>query len=676
MSFLYPGFLFALSAISIPIVIHLFNFQRPKTILFTNVKYLREVKESTSNRLKLKHLLILLCRIAFIALLVLSFAQPFMAGKNAALMKDDPNVLVYLDNSFSMQNQGEEGTLMEEGVKAIEKLSHVYPHASEFALLTNDFEGRDQFFVNKEKMSERLTEINYSNISRSNLAIQKRILKTLNEGKKSHIFLISDFQKSTGGDLNSLKADTVNEYYILPLKARNKGNIYIDSVWLTHPLVRPHENNSMELKIANSGEKEINDLVVKLYIDDIQVSSANVTIGANASANASFNFNINSGGQKKCKIAFEDFPVTFDNTHYFVLNVAPKIKILHLFDGDKTFINKVYQNENIFDIQSSNIGNTNYSSIASSNLIVLENVGEIPSAMVTSLKEFIKKGGSLFIAPPRNLDLESYNTLFKGIYVPEIQKQKADTLESKLNVTLTPPDLNNPFFSNIFEKMDRNINMPYGFPVIKWGNKGEKLLKVKSNDPFLSLFNWNSGKIYLINTYLSSNYTNFHRHAVFVPVMYKIAFRSQGESERMAYFLQDQTMNLKVESVKENAIYTLTGDNFKVIPGQRQLGNELSIDVPHLNMKAGFYELKSGDKVEKLVAFNYPTQESSLEPYNVDEIKTQLGSAKNIHLYEVAEGEKFIQEFKSENVGIQLWKYCLILSLLFLLAEILLIRFL
>src|SRR3954463_6868420 len=105
MSFLYPLFLFGLLAISIPIIIHLFNFQKPKKVLFTNVKFLKVVKENTSNKLKLKHLLILLSRICFIIFLVLAFAQPFIESKNSEDLKGDQQVSLYLDNSFSMENE-------------------------------------------------------------------------------------------------------------------------------------------------------------------------------------------------------------------------------------------------------------------------------------------------------------------------------------------------------------------------------------------------------------------------------------------------------------------------------------------------------------------------------------------------------------------------------------------
>jgi len=50
MQFLYPTFLWALLALAIPIIIHLFYFRRFKKVYFTNVKFLKEVKEETSAR--------------------------------------------------------------------------------------------------------------------------------------------------------------------------------------------------------------------------------------------------------------------------------------------------------------------------------------------------------------------------------------------------------------------------------------------------------------------------------------------------------------------------------------------------------------------------------------------------------------------------------------------------
>ena len=78
MQFLYPAFLWAMAALAIPIIIHLFYFRRFKKVSFTNVRLLKEIKEETASRNKLKDLLILLSRFLALALLIAAFAQPFI----------------------------------------------------------------------------------------------------------------------------------------------------------------------------------------------------------------------------------------------------------------------------------------------------------------------------------------------------------------------------------------------------------------------------------------------------------------------------------------------------------------------------------------------------------------------------------------------------------------------
>ena len=79
MAFLFPGILWGLLALSVPIIVHFFNLQRPKQILFSNVAFVKEVKKSVVRRLKFKQWLLLLLRLLAISALVLAFA-PAAAG--------------------------------------------------------------------------------------------------------------------------------------------------------------------------------------------------------------------------------------------------------------------------------------------------------------------------------------------------------------------------------------------------------------------------------------------------------------------------------------------------------------------------------------------------------------------------------------------------------------------
>jgi hypothetical protein len=678
MNFLYPQFLFGLLAIAIPVIIHLFNFHKPKKILFTNVKFLKAVKENTSSRLKLKHILILISRICFIIFLVLTFAQPFIKSKNASLKGSDQIISTYLDNSFSMQNELEKEKIMDIGIKSIIELTDLYPSNAVYYFLTNDFEGKDQYFRNKEKLNERLAEVKFSNIFREADVIYNRQIQTIEKSNKSnHIFWFSDFQKSTIGNLEKkIPFDSTSKIYLIPIQNKESQNLYIDSLWLGNPMVKANENNNIEFKINNDSDKDYKDLILKLYIDDVQVSSTSLNVSANSFTNGKFVFNLTGEGQKRCKITFEDFPVTFDNQYYFVLNVSPKIKILHLYQNPDKAISNVFNNETVFSLTSSFIGDFDYSLISISNFIILDGLNEIPSSLEENLKSFIKRGGSLVIFPSENFDIESYNRVLSSLYIPKVNKIIADTHNLKVNSKLLPPDIDNPFFKGFYDSYDKKMDMPFAYPIMEWTARGETLLRNKAGNPFYSLFYYDQGKVYLSSTPLNNKFTNFTNHSLFVLVMYKTAFNSIVESERLAYSFQEPTISLDVDLKTTENVYTLASNELQIIPGQRIIGRKLILDIPKDQMKAGFYELKTKDGVEKLLAFNYGKEESKMKFYSADELKNIFSANPNVQVYNVQDHDEFIRKFKNENIGQPLWKFSLILCLIFLAIEILLIRFL
>ena len=127
MQLLYPAFLWAFSALLIPIAIHLFNLRRPTRTVFTNVAFLKEVKNSTNKSKNLKHLLVLLCRLVLLAALVLLFAQPFLPAKtNQAALTGKAVILI--DNSYSMQAsmEGNDKSLLDFALTEVGRLTEVF----------------------------------------------------------------------------------------------------------------------------------------------------------------------------------------------------------------------------------------------------------------------------------------------------------------------------------------------------------------------------------------------------------------------------------------------------------------------------------------------------------------------------------------------------------------------
>ena len=174
MNFIYPSFLWALAALAIPIIIHLFHFRRFKKIYFSNVKFLQEIKEETASRSNLKHLLVLLARLLALAFLVLAFAQPFIAKNEQTIVKGKRAISIFIDNSFSMNARNQEVSLLEMAKAKAREVAKAYSPEDRYQMITQDLEGRHQRLVSRDEVLAYIDEVKESNQSHNLTEIQQR----------------------------------------------------------------------------------------------------------------------------------------------------------------------------------------------------------------------------------------------------------------------------------------------------------------------------------------------------------------------------------------------------------------------------------------------------------------------------------------------------------------------
>ena len=240
MQFLFPAFLVGLVAIAVPIIIHLFNFRRFKTVYFSNVSFLKEVIEETASRSRVKHLLVLAARILAITFLVLAFAQPFIPKRNTNIAAGKKYVSVYVDNSFSMGAMTGGVRLLDRAKQAAKEIIQNYAANDEFQLITNDLQGKHQRLIGREEFLSMLDEVEISPSSRSLSEISRRqadILSSENSNNKI-AYLLSDYQRNMG----DFVPDTSVKYNLLPLAADAQQNIFVDTAWFMEPVQLLNQN--------------------------------------------------------------------------------------------------------------------------------------------------------------------------------------------------------------------------------------------------------------------------------------------------------------------------------------------------------------------------------------------------------------------------------------------------
>lgn len=134
MQFAFPLFLIALASILIPLIIHLFYFQRYRTEYFSNVRFLKEVVEEKQTRSRLQNILVLLARIFFLVFLVMAFAQPFLQDNNKSENERPDFVSIFIDNSFSMEGLSSETPVFQVAANKAKEIIRSYPEGTSFQI--------------------------------------------------------------------------------------------------------------------------------------------------------------------------------------------------------------------------------------------------------------------------------------------------------------------------------------------------------------------------------------------------------------------------------------------------------------------------------------------------------------------------------------------------------------
>ena len=111
-------------------------------------------------------------------------------------------------------------------------------------------------------------------------------------------------------------------------------------------------------------------------------------------------------------------------------------------------------------------------------------------------------------------------------------------------------------------------------------------------------------------------------------------------------------------------------------PEIKMAGNKSFISVHDQVKIAGNYALTSNKIIQSCISFNYDRRESDLSCFTADELHQIIQKRSDLRLNTMnAESGDLSHAITQLSEGVRLWKYCVILALLFLAIEVLLIRF-
>jgi hypothetical protein len=668
MTWLYPSFLWALLLLAIPIAIHLFNFRKYKLIQFSNVRFLKQIDTQSKSGNQLKKLLILLSRLLALTFLIFAFAQPII--KSNQVSDTAKFISILIDNSYSMNQTGEEGLLLEAAKNRARSIVSLGNNLDKFQIITSNQEPEYMHFQNKEEILSQIDKIKISHdiLSLSQLLeTQNRYLQKNNGDKISYV--ISDFQESSH-TITKRHLDSNVQMNFVKINSGLLSNFSIDTCYLDNPIIQKGQNIGLWVKVSNYTETPTENMTIELIVNEKPKGIINFDIQAFSSEKKLINFIIEEGGIHKCELRLNGDNMPLDDLLFFTIQTKSSYNVLSIVNNNDKNFSALFLNNPGFQYKSIQKGNINYQEFKKNDLIILNDIDQISTGMISELKKYLNKGGNVFIFPSATSNAGGIKALGENF-----DFKISDNAISLPSISVNQIELEHPLFKSVFDKKTNNPDYPNIKKTFQINySRGISLMKLANDYPFIQDIPEKNGHLYICSSPLDLSFSNFQNHALFVPVMIQSALNNQQQMLLYHPIGSFNPISTKLPySFNKNLV--LKSSNGISIPEFINQNGELFIGESSNILSAGHCQLKqqNKDSIYLNLSFNYSRSES--DPRIIKKTQLEEISEKyNIRLFD-DNVQKFEAKLNQIKKGSELWKWCIIFVLILLLIEILLIRY-
>ncbi|MCH4822970.1 BatA domain-containing protein [Gramella lutea] len=637
MHFEQPELLYALFLLIIPIIVHLFRLRKFQKEDFTNVKFLKKVIQETRKSSRLKKFLILFTRLLLLGCLILAFAKPFIPASEKAL--SESRTLIYLDNSYSMQAGKDQSAILN---KAINSLIENIDENDNTSVFTNN---QDYFGKNAAILKDELQDIEFDE---KQINFREIELKAQNYFKNhpnsdNDLVIISDFQHKI-----DIPAEITNKdfnYHLVKLKSPEIQNASLDTAFIEETTPE-----TVTLKIGISSNESIDQpLSVSVYNGENLLGRNTVQLESDSIAE--INFRLQNETITDGIIEIDDSGLNYDNRLYFHLDENPEIKVVNISSSETNFLDRIYTQPE-FQLKSFNPGQIDFNSLNSANLVILNEIDQLPSSLLNNLNTVKNNGASIVLIPADNFS--AYAEILNRFGFSSFDQR----IDSERLITSITYD--HPLFQNVFE--DRIDNFEYPKVVLSFNlNSANSILSYQDNRPFLV----GSNSVYVFTAPLNSSNSNFINSPLIVPVFYQIGLNSLKMNQLYFSTTTENEIDIPVNLEKDQVLH-LKNSEIDIIPQQQNFSNRVEINTGNIELNAGNYQITNNNNSKGAISFNNSRDESDLR-------FSELSNFEGSKVYDSV--EEFFRESNAATEITALWKWFAIFALIFLGIEMLLIKF-
>lgn len=404
MSFLTPLFLVALAGLAIPVFIHLIQRERKNVVQFPSLMFLRRIPYQSVQRRRIRHWLLLMLRLAALALIVLAFARPFFRRTDAAAAgaTGAREMVLLVDRSYSMgygdRWQRTLGAAREavNGLGPADRGSIVFfASGAEVALRSTADRGRLLAALAGVEPSASATHYGPA------LKLAGSILSESALPRREAV-LVTDFQRSGWQGAEGLRLPDGATLTPVDVGGGDTVNAAVTPVSLERSVFSNQERVSVTAGVLNHGAQRLDNLSIALEIDGRPIQTKQVHVEANGSASTTFDPLTLAAPNMRASIRIARDALERDNLFHFVVSPGRPVRTVlaqragardaNLYLARALAVGDAPR----FDVISRDAESLSNEDLQSAAIVILNDVA-VPSSSAERFGRFVQRGGGLLV---------------------------------------------------------------------------------------------------------------------------------------------------------------------------------------------------------------------------------------------------------------------------------------
>jgi hypothetical protein len=673
MAFLNPFLLFGSLALAIPVLIHLVRREKSEIIPFSSLMFLLKVPKRSIRQQKIKNLLLMALRLLILALLVGSFARPYLTQPAPETVDPsrDRGIVMMLDNSYSMTYGNNFDRLKSEAVSRINSMGGgdrmvIVGFNESGTILSQPSSDKNTLKAAVDSLEPSFSATRFYEA----FSLADRAFAELASAQKQ-LIVISDFQRNGWNRSsresvigNDVKTETVN------LAVQNPSNVGIESVAVDQTSFTRTYTGRVIARIRNYRKDQAVDVPVVISLNDKEVARKIVGVAANSTGLAEFTgFDLASLGYAKGRVHIDtNDPLKLDDDFLFTLERREKLNVLVVDAGkpkQSLYLRQAYTSsaDLPYAVTVMQAQNVTADEVAKHELIVINDVPRLQDKVRERLDELRKTGQGQLIILGENADTNWWNSYAK-FPVKSVQKMFVAKDRGRPSVSLTSYDRNHSIFKP-FEKSTKvalnsaqffayvNVEAKPGAVVLaKYDDGAPAIIESPKEDHGLLVFN---------STVDNSRWNDLPLKTSFLPLFIEMARYLSRYNESGGWYALGE--GIPVVGGLENTAAAVIDPK-----GERQSLGQLTAGQARFftPTQPGFHEIRVGPD-SSTIAVNPPSAEGNLDSMPPEDLLASVqrtqGEAQQAGFF----GDEEKDEYARRQMG---WWYLVLIALLAGIAEI------